>query len=77
MIKESGIMAQLDHEHLLKLVGICVANGIKLVTPLRPLGSLYNFLQTKKQYLGPRELIIYCYQISSVGPYVVFVHLAR
>ena len=77
MIKESGIMAQLDHEHLLKHVGICVANGIKIVTPLRPLGSLYNFLQTKKKYLGPRELIIYCYQIASVGPYVISVRLSR
>ena len=67
MIKESGIMAQLDHAHLLKLVGICVADGIKIVTPLRPLGSLYNLLKTKKQCLGPRELVIYCYQIASVS----------
>lgn len=66
MLEEATIMAQLDHEHLTKLIGICFSENIKIVTPLRPLGSLEHFLHTKKPYLGPRELILYCYQIASV-----------
>jgi hypothetical protein len=68
MLDEAGIMAQLEHEHLLTLIGICFAENIQIVTPLRPLGSLYKFLRVKKDFLGPRELIIYCYQIASVRP---------
>lgn len=66
MLREAGIMAHLNHEHLLKLVGICLAGGIKIVTPFRPLGSLHKFLKDKHSFLGPRELIMYCYQIASV-----------
>jgi serine/threonine protein kinase len=69
MIEEASIMAQLDHENLLKLIGICITEDIKIVTPLRPLGSLQKFLRAKKQFLGPREIISYCYQISSVCCY--------
>lgn len=66
-MKEAGLMASIQHEHLLPLVGICVAKGgIKIVTILRPLGSLLKFLEVHKNRLGSKNLILYCYQISSV-----------
>lgn len=66
MLEEATIMAQLDHENLLKLIGISFAEDIKIITPLRPLGSLQKFLTTKRDCLGPRELVLYSYQISKV-----------
>lgn len=89
MMKEAGMMAAIQHEHLLPLVGICVAKGgIKigmtkfttvtigmfhqqnvLVTILRPLGSLLKFLGQHKNKLGSKNLMLYCYQISSVSSF--------
>lgn len=66
MIEEAGIMAKLRHEHLLGLVGICFAKGVKIVTPLRPLGPLNKFLHDHRNKLGARDLMLYTYQISSV-----------
>lgn len=60
-------MASVQHEHLLPLVGICMAkSGVKIVTILRPMGSLLNFLQKHESTLSSKYLMIYCYQISSV-----------
>jgi serine/threonine protein kinase len=70
LIKEAVIMAQLDHPHLTKLVGINWTNKVKIVTPLRPLGCLKNFLRQHQNQLEPKELILYCYQISSAMEYL-------
>lgn len=67
MLEEAGIMASMRHEHLLRLVGVCLSNGMQLVTPLRPLGSLRDFLIKHRQKLGARDLLLYCYQIASVS----------
>lgn len=68
MMKEAGLMASVEHEHLLALVGVCVAKGgLKIVTILRPLGSLLKFLGEHKSHLGAKQMILYCYQISSVS----------
>uniref|UniRef100_A0A914DTU4 receptor protein-tyrosine kinase n=1 Tax=Acrobeloides nanus TaxID=290746 RepID=A0A914DTU4_9BILA len=75
LIKEAGIMAQLDHPHLTKLFGICLAEGIKIVSPLRPLGSLENYLKKNHDYLEPKELVLYCYQIASAMDYLVSRHI--
>ncbi|KAI6218627.1 Receptor protein-tyrosine kinase [Aphelenchoides fujianensis] len=66
MLKEAGLMASVEHEHLLPLVGVCVAKGgLKIVTILRPLGSLLKFLGEHKNNLGAKQSVLYCYQISS------------
>ena len=70
MIEEAKIMASLDHEHLLRLVGICFVDGIKLVTVLRPMGCLRDFLIKHATFLSAKDLILYCYQISSAMEYL-------
>ena len=68
MMKEAGLMASVEHEHLLPLVGVCVAKGgLKIVTILRPLGSLLKFLAEHKTNLCAKQMVLYCYQISSVS----------
>ena len=64
LIKEAGIMARLSHMHLIKLFGICLADGTKIVIPLRPLGSLKNYLHANRNKIKSSYLILYCYQIS-------------
>uniref|UniRef100_A0A914D9T3 receptor protein-tyrosine kinase n=1 Tax=Acrobeloides nanus TaxID=290746 RepID=A0A914D9T3_9BILA len=71
LIKEAGIMAQLDCPHLTKLFGICLAEGITIVAPLRPLGSLENYLKKHQDHLEPQELVLYCYQIASAMEYLI------
>ncbi|KAM3721097.1 Receptor tyrosine-protein kinase [Dirofilaria immitis] len=70
MLQEAGIMACMRHEHLLRLVGVCLSNGMQIVTPMRPLGSLKNYLKRHRQKLGARDLLLYCYQIASAMEYL-------
>lgn len=69
-------MGSVKHEHLLPLVGVCVAkSGLKIVTILRPLGSLLKFLGEHRQHLGAKQMIRYCYQISSVSLTSLSIHI--
>ncbi|VDN83972.1 unnamed protein product [Brugia pahangi] len=70
MLQEAGIMACMRHEHLLRLVGVCLSDGMQIVTPMRPLGSLKNYLKKYRQKLGARDLLLYCYQIASAMEYL-------
>ncbi|CAG9529879.1 unnamed protein product [Cercopithifilaria johnstoni] len=70
MLQEAGIMACMRHEHLLRLVGVCLSDGMQIVTPMRPLGSLKNYLKKHHQKLGARDLLLYCYQIASAMEYL-------
>ncbi|VDM58590.1 unnamed protein product [Angiostrongylus costaricensis] len=66
MLNEAMQMSSLRHEHLLRLVGICLhEEGIQLVTLLRPLGNLLGFLKKHKAHLCGKDVLLYCYQISS------------
>uniref|UniRef100_A0A914DHX6 Protein kinase domain-containing protein n=1 Tax=Acrobeloides nanus TaxID=290746 RepID=A0A914DHX6_9BILA len=70
LIKEAGIMARLTHIHLTKLYGICLADGCKMVTPLRELGSLKSYLQSQKNKIKPSDLLQYCLQVASGMEYL-------
>ncbi|VDK73786.1 unnamed protein product [Litomosoides sigmodontis] len=70
MLQEAGIMACMRHEHLLRLVGVCLSDGMQIVTPMRPLGSLKNYLKKYRQKLSARDLLLYCYQIASAMEYL-------
>jgi hypothetical protein len=66
MLQEAGLMAQIQHEHLLPFVGISLKGGLKIVTLLRIIGPLNRFLEQQKRALSSKNLILYCYQIASV-----------
>uniref|UniRef100_A0A915PP52 receptor protein-tyrosine kinase n=1 Tax=Setaria digitata TaxID=48799 RepID=A0A915PP52_9BILA len=70
MLQEAGIMASMRHEYLLRLIGVCLSDGMQIVTPMRPLGSLKNYLKKHRQKLGARDLLLYCYQIASAMEYL-------
>uniref|UniRef100_A0A914D7S1 receptor protein-tyrosine kinase n=1 Tax=Acrobeloides nanus TaxID=290746 RepID=A0A914D7S1_9BILA len=70
LIKEAGIMARLSHIHLTKLYGICLADGCKMITPLRELGSLKSYLQSQKNKIKSSDLLQYCLQVASGMEYL-------
>lgn len=58
-------MHSVHHEHLLPIAGICLGGdgGLKIVTLLRPLGSLLRFFEQYSSQLGSKQLMLYCYQV--------------
>ncbi|KAL3085401.1 hypothetical protein niasHT_033630 [Heterodera trifolii] len=72
MLHEASLMHSVKHEHLLPVAGICMgaAGGLKIVTLLRPLGSMLKFLQENEKLLGSKHLMLYCFQISSAMEYL-------
>lgn len=71
MLHEASLMHSMQHEHLLSVAGICMgADGIKIATLLRPLGSLLRFFEQYRTQLGSKQLMLYCYQISSAMEYL-------
>ena len=59
-------MARHDHEHLQRLLGICMSDEIQIISEMR-LGSLKDFLKANEKMLHLKELITFCHQISLVS----------
>ncbi|GMT26579.1 hypothetical protein PFISCL1PPCAC_17876, partial [Pristionchus fissidentatus] len=71
MLDEATKMTMLRHENLLRIVGVCLSgDDLQLVTLLRPLGNLREFLQKHKGKLSGKELLQYSYQIASGMKYL-------
>ncbi|CAI4223107.1 unnamed protein product [Auanema sp. JU1783] len=71
VLEEAATMARLRHQNLLGLVGVCLSpDGIQLITLLRPLGCLLDFLRKHKNHLSGKDLLSYCYQISCAMKYL-------
>lgn len=75
---EATIMSKIDHEHVLKLYGVCIADfTVKLITPFRKLGSLDVFLRKYKEELSPEIQLKFCQQIASVRKILSQMRLTR
>ena len=74
MLREAGIMHSVQHEHLLPVAGICLGGGggLKIVTLLRPLGSLLKFFEQYSSQLGSKQLMLYCYQVFLIKEFQTF-----
>ncbi|KAF8365303.1 let-23, partial [Pristionchus pacificus] len=71
MLDEAAKMTMMRHENLLRIVGVCLSgDDLQLVTLLRPLGNLREFLQKHKGKLSGKELLQYSYQIASGMKYL-------
>nr|WIM36854.1 spleen associated tyrosine kinase [Ogcocephalus cubifrons] len=49
MLREAGVMQQLDNPYIVRMIGICEAENLMLVMELAELGPLNKFLQKNKQ----------------------------
>ena len=52
MLKEAGIMASMEHPHLIQLVGVCLKEKMILVTPLMALGNLLEYVQNNRAHVS-------------------------
>eukprot|EP00117_Sycon_ciliatum_P039013 scpid19038/ scgid0003/ Epidermal growth factor receptor; Drosophila relative of ERBB; Gurken receptor; Protein torpedo len=64
LLDESAVMSSLEHQNLIRLLGICMEPSIMMVSELAPLGSLLGFLRVRKETLYGHNLLLYCQQIS-------------
>ncbi|CAD5111829.1 DgyrCDS1098 [Dimorphilus gyrociliatus] len=77
-LEEAFIMQQFDHQHIIKLIGICSQQPpCMIIMELAKHGELRLFLQANKGKLFPDRLVLYCYQLSTALSYLEskkFVH---
>ena len=76
-LEEAYIMQQFDHQHIIKLVGICSSSPVLIVMELATLGELRAYLQNNKHKLDLSTLVLYSYQLSTALSYLEsknFVH---
>ena len=76
-LEEAIIMQQFDHQHIIKLIGICSSSPIWIVMELARHGELRAYLQNNKHRLDLSSLVLYSYQLSTALSYLEsknFVH---
>ena len=70
-------MKQFDHQHIIKLVGICSESPVMIVMELAKHGELRSYLQFHSQSLEIPTLVLFSYQLSTALSYLEskkFVH---
>lgn len=63
-LEEAYIMASVDHPNVLKLLAVCVAGPLMLVTQLMPLGCLLDYVRGHRERVGSKPLLNWCAQIA-------------
>jgi focal adhesion kinase 1 len=70
-------MEKFDHNHIIKLIGVCFDSSFLIVMELAKFGQLRNYLQNNKDQIESITLVLYSYQLSSAMAYLEskkFVH---
>ena len=76
-LEEAYIMQQFDHQHIIKLIGICSQSPIWIVMELAQHGELRAYLQSTKNQLELSTLVLFSHQLSTALSYLEsknFVH---
>ncbi|KAK4884842.1 hypothetical protein RN001_001113 [Aquatica leii] len=76
-LEEAYIMQKFDHQHIIKLIGICSDSPVWIVMELAKFGELRAYLQNNKNRLDLASLILYAFQLSTALSYLEckkFVH---
>ena len=76
-LEEAYIMQQFDHQHIIKLIGICSQSPIWIVMELARHGELRAYLQSNRNRLDLATLVLYSHQLSTALSYLEsknFVH---
>ncbi|XP_032454828.1 focal adhesion kinase 1 isoform X9 [Nasonia vitripennis] len=76
-LEEAYIMQQFEHQHIIRLIGVCSEAPIWLVMELAKLGEMRAYLQSNKHRLDLATLLLYTFQLSTALSYLEskkFVH---
>lgn len=69
-LEEAYIMQKFDHQHIIKLMGICSDSPVWIVMELAKLGELRAYLQNNKNQLDLSSLLLYAFQLSTALSYL-------
>lgn len=69
-LAEAYIMATVDHDNLLRLLAVCMAGRMMLITQLMPLGSLLEYVKVNKSKIGSQKLLNWSTQIAKGMAYL-------
>ncbi len=70
LIDEAQIMASVSHPHCLRLIALCMAKPIMIVTPMIKYGSVLNFFSKHKKIVNEKMLLTWCSQIADGMKYL-------
>lgn len=63
-------MQKFDHQHIIKLIGVCSESPVWIVMELARLGELRAYLQNNKSRLDLATLLLYAFQLSTALSYL-------
>uniref|UniRef100_A0A4W5R7W9 receptor protein-tyrosine kinase n=1 Tax=Hucho hucho TaxID=62062 RepID=A0A4W5R7W9_9TELE len=68
------VMGSLDHQYIVRLLGVCPGASLQLVTQLSNQGSLLEHIRHHRDSLDPQRLLNWCVQIAK-GMYYLEEHM--
>ncbi|CAN9498236.1 unnamed protein product [Ophioblennius macclurei] len=69
-LSEADLMKNLDHPHIVRLIGVIEVDPIWIVMELYEQGELGNYLVERQYILSTVTLILYCFQICKALAYL-------
>ncbi|CAJ1087481.1 protein-tyrosine kinase 2-beta-like [Xyrichtys novacula] len=69
-LSEAGLMKNLDHPHIVRLIGVIEVDPVWIVMELYEHGELGNYLVEQQYMLTNSTLILYCVQICKALAYL-------
>lgn len=69
-LNEALIMSTVDHEYLVRLLGVCMTDQLMLITLLMPLGSLLEHVRKHKNKISAQTLLTWGKQIAEGMAYL-------
>ncbi|XP_020510002.2 protein-tyrosine kinase 2-beta isoform X2 [Labrus bergylta] len=69
-LSEAGLMKNLDHPHIVRLIGVIEVDPVWIVMELYEHGELGNYLVEQQYILSTSTLILYCVQICKALAYL-------
>ncbi|XP_072307392.1 melanoma receptor tyrosine-protein kinase-like, partial [Eucyclogobius newberryi] len=77
ILDEAYVMASVEHPHVSRLLGVCLASSVQLVTQLMPFGCLLDYVRQHQQLIGAQRLLTWCVQIAKGMSYLEERHLVH
>lgn len=73
LLQEARVMASVEHPCCVRILAVCMAAQLMLVTQLLPLGCLLDYIRKNKCNIGSKALLNWTYQIAKVNHYINFI----
>ncbi|ESO01560.1 hypothetical protein HELRODRAFT_81484, partial [Helobdella robusta] len=69
-LQEARVMASVDHPCCVRILAICMASQMMLVTQLLPLGCLLDYVKKNRCNIGSKVFLNWCYQMAKGMQYL-------